>query len=111
MGRQSVDIIKSGGYKISALDVERVLLFHPDINECVVIGVTDPTWGECVTAVIVPHEESKLTLKQIRNYCKKDLPTYSCPTKIILVEKLERNAVGKINKIELRQKLFPLNIS
>lgn len=109
LGRISVDIIKSGGYKISALDVERVLAYHPCIRECVVIGVPDPKWGESVTAVVVLNKELnvKLDLEQIRNYCKEHLPAYSCPTKMVIVEHLDRNAVGKINKKELRQKLFP----
>jgi len=46
LGRTSVDIIKSGGYKISALDIERHLLAHPDITEVVVVGVHDITWGQ-----------------------------------------------------------------
>jgi len=53
LGRTSVDIIKSGGYKISALDVERHLLAHPDIAEVAVIGVHDITWGQKVPAVVV----------------------------------------------------------
>ena len=48
MGRQSIDIIKSGGYKISALEIENVLLAHPAIRECAVFGVEDPTWGEII---------------------------------------------------------------
>lgn len=108
MGRKSVDIIKSGGYKISALDVERVLLFHPKISECVVIGVPDEIWGESVTVVLIPNEGSLITLEEIRDYCKDFLPKYSCPTKLVIVEQLERNAVGKINKAELRLKLFPV---
>jgi malonyl-CoA/methylmalonyl-CoA synthetase len=53
LGRSSVDIIKSGGYKISALDIETVILHHPLVSECVVIGVKDLEWGERVTAVVV----------------------------------------------------------
>ena len=46
LGRTSVDIIKSGGYKISALDVERVLLTHPNIQDVSVVGLDDPVWGQ-----------------------------------------------------------------
>ena len=52
MGRSSVDIIKSGGYKLSALEIEGVLLTHPAVSEVAVIGVQDDTWGEAVTAFI-----------------------------------------------------------
>ncbi|UJR35522.1 hypothetical protein I4U23_028276 [Adineta vaga] len=104
LGRSSVDIIKSGGYKISALDIETVILHHPLVSECVVIGVKDLEWGERVTAIIVLQpgkKEQDLTLEQLRDYCKKKLPGYQCPTQLKVVDKLERNAVGKVNKKEL----------
>ncbi|CAF1978155.1 unnamed protein product [Rotaria magnacalcarata] len=110
LGRSSVDIIKSGGYKISSLDIESVILHHPSVNECVVIGVKDLEWGERVTAVVVLQpgkKEQDLTLEQLRDYCKKKLPAYQCPTQLKIVDKLERNAVGKVNKKELNAKLFP----
>ncbi|CAF3386864.1 unnamed protein product [Rotaria sp. Silwood1] len=110
LGRSSVDIIKSGGYKISALDIEAVILHHPFVSECVVIGVKDIEWGERVTAVVVLQsgkKEEDLTLEQLRDYCKKKLPAYQCPTQLKIVDKLERNAVGKVNKKELIAKLFP----
>ena len=110
LGRSSVDIIKSGGYKISALDIESVILHHPLVNECVVIGVKDLEWGERVTAVVVLQpgkKEQDLTLEQLRDYCKKKLAGYQCPTQLKIVDKLERNAVGKVNKKELNATLFP----
>ncbi|CAF2786536.1 unnamed protein product [Rotaria sp. Silwood2] len=110
LGRSSVDIIKSGGYKISALDIEAVILRHPFVSECVVIGVKDLEWGERVTAVVVLQsgkKEEDVTLEQLRDYCKKKLPAYQCPTQLKIVDKLERNAVGKVNKKELNAKLFP----
>ncbi|CAF3319462.1 unnamed protein product [Rotaria socialis] len=110
LGRSSVDIIKSGGYKISSLDIESVILHHPLVNECVVIGVKDLEWGERVTAIVVLQpgkKEQDLTLEQLRDYCKKKLPAYQCPTRLKIVDKLERNAVGKVNKKELNAKLFP----
>lgn len=110
LGRSSVDIIKSGGYKISALDVEGVILHHPLVSECVVIGVKDAEWGERVTAVIVLRkgaQKDDLTLENLRDYCKKKLASYQCPTQLMIVPQLERNAVGKVNKKELNAKLFP----
>jgi len=53
-----MDIIKSGGYKLSALEIERVLLEHPAIAECIVLGVPDAVYGERVAAVIVPKPAS-----------------------------------------------------
>ena len=52
LGRTSTDIIKSGGYKLSALQIEDVLLDHPDIAECAVVGIPDDDMGEVVTAII-----------------------------------------------------------
>ena len=57
LGRQSVDIIKTGGYKVSALEIEDVLREHPDVRECAVVGVPDDEWGERVAAAIVPRSE------------------------------------------------------
>ena len=108
LGRMSIDMIKSGGYKISALDVERVLSYHPFISECAVIGVPNSKWGESVTAVVVLKKDLNinLELQQIRDYCKQYLPIYSCPTNMKVIQHIDRNAVGKVNKKELRQKLF-----
>ena len=52
LGRTSVDIIKSGGYKISALGIENVLLAHPRVAECAVVGLPDDMLGECIAAVV-----------------------------------------------------------
>ena len=50
MGRSSIDIIKSGGYKLSALEIEGILLTHPAIREVAVLGAPDEVWGEAVVA-------------------------------------------------------------
>ena len=53
LGRKSTDIIKSGGYKISALEIEQVLHSHPKIDQVVIIGVPDEKWGQVVSAILV----------------------------------------------------------
>lgn len=55
LGRTSVDIIKSGGYKISALEVENALLEHPAVNECAVVGVEDEMQGQVIAAILTCH--------------------------------------------------------
>ena len=60
LGRSSVDIIKTGGYKVSALEIEETLLTHPDIKECAVVGIPDPVWGERVVAALVMREGASL---------------------------------------------------
>ena len=69
-GRASIDIIKSGGYKISALDIERVLLEHPGIEQAAVVGHPDETWGEVVAAALVwrcgtPAQETGREVRQL----------------------------------------------
>jgi malonyl-CoA/methylmalonyl-CoA synthetase len=100
MGRSSVDIIKSGGYKISALEIESVLLQHEKIKECAVLGKPDETWGEKVTAVCV-LEGGDLTVKELREWGKERLATYKVPQELEVVTELPRNQMGKLEKKKL----------
>ncbi len=97
MGRLSVDIIKSGGYKLSALEIEAALLEHPLIAECAVIGLPDDTWGEAVTAAVV-LKSGTLDLAALRDWCKGRLSVYKIPQRLKLVNELPRNAMGKVTK-------------
>ncbi|XP_066493755.1 malonate--CoA ligase ACSF3, mitochondrial isoform X2 [Tiliqua scincoides] len=76
-GRTSVDIIKSGGYKISALEVERHLLAHPSIADVAVIGAPDMTWGQKISAVVKLHEGKTLCLKDLKDWASPWHPTPS----------------------------------
>ena len=109
LGRSSVDIIKSGGYKISALDVERHLLEHPDIAEVAVVGLKDDTYGESVAAVVGlrPGADGGLTVKQLHEWAGPLIARYKIPTTVKVVESIPRNAMGKINKKDLVKKCFP----
>ncbi|WP_250635699.1 AMP-binding protein [Nostoc piscinale] len=98
LGRMSVDIIKTGGYKVSALEIEEVLRNHPDIHECAVVGVADVEWGERVCAALVLHPQRQLTLESFRSWAKEQLAVYKVPTKILTVAELPRNAMGKVTK-------------
>jgi malonyl-CoA/methylmalonyl-CoA synthetase len=98
MGRLSVDIIKSGGYKLSALEIEATLLEHPVIAECAVIGLPDDTWGEAVTAVVVTKNHGQLELPVLRDWCKGRLSVYKVPQRLLVVPELPRNAMGKVTK-------------
>ena len=102
MGRLSVDIIKSGGYKLSALEIEAALLDHPQIRECAVIGLPDDTWGEAVTAVLVLKENASLDLAALRDWCRDRLSVYKIPQRLLVVNELPRNAMGKITKPAVR---------
>lgn len=107
MGRTSVDIIKSGGYKISALDVERHLLAHPDITDVAVIGAPDATWGQKVTAVVQMRKGKTMILSDLKAWAREHMASYSIPTGLILVEDMPRNQMGKVNKKDLLRQFFP----
>ncbi len=97
LGRQSVDIIKTGGYKVSALEIEAVLRLHPQINDCAVVGVPDEQWGECVGAAVVPGERA-VELDELRGWARAHLSPYKLPTRLICVAELPRNVMGKVVK-------------
>ncbi|KAF1392756.1 hypothetical protein PFLUV_G00031370 [Perca fluviatilis] len=90
-GRSSVDIIKSGGYKISALEVERHLLAHPEIIDVAVIGAPDATWGQKVTAVVQLKKGQSMTLPELKTWAREHMVPYTIPTGLVLVEEMPRN--------------------
>jgi malonyl-CoA/methylmalonyl-CoA synthetase len=105
MGRSSVDIIKSGGYKLSALEIEGVLLTHEAIAEVAVIGVEDDTWGEAVVAVIGLNAGASLTYEELKAWCNDRMSSYKIPKAIKIVDALPRNAMGKVTKPALKELL------
>ncbi|MCG6918501.1 MAG: acyl-CoA synthetase [Deltaproteobacteria bacterium] len=105
LGRKSTDIIKTGGYKVSALEIEEVLRSHPAIKECAVIGIEDREWGERVGAALILQKGKDLTLGELRTWGKKRLAPYKVPTRAIVVDDLPRNPLGKVTKVSLK-KLF-----
>ncbi|XP_028258318.1 acyl-CoA synthetase family member 3, mitochondrial [Parambassis ranga] len=107
LGRSSVDIIKSGGYKISALEVERHLLSHPDIVDVAVIGSPDATWGQKVTAVVQLKKGQSMTLPDLKTWAREYMASYIIPTGLVLVEEMPRNQMGKVNKKDLMRHFFP----
>jgi len=101
LGRDSVDIIKSGGYKISALEIEDILLKNSNIKECAVVGVPDNKWGEIIAAALVIREKNT-NIDEIQEWCSDYLSDYKIPRIIKLLDELPKNAMGKIKKPKLR---------
>jgi malonyl-CoA/methylmalonyl-CoA synthetase len=104
IGRTSVDVIKSGGYKISALDIEKELLGHPKIDDVAIMGLSDPIWGQRIFALIVLKDNlgpQSFKLEEFKEWCKTRLPNYSVPKLVKIIEKMPRNQLGKVNKKEL----------
>jgi malonyl-CoA/methylmalonyl-CoA synthetase len=96
LGRSSVDIIKTGGYKVSAIEIEEVLRTHPQVLDCAVVGVPDAEWGERVCAAVVPT--SKLRTETLNAWTRERLARYKLPRAWLLVDDLPRNAMGKVQK-------------
>lgn len=114
LGRQSADIIKTGGEKVSALEIERELLSLPEIAECAVVGLPSEAWGQKVAAVVVLTEAGRSAGKggkewgamDMRRALKGRLVAYKIPQDLVVVEQIPRNAMGKVNKKGLVGEVF-----
>ncbi|MGA9555482.1 MAG: long-chain-fatty-acid--CoA ligase [Terriglobales bacterium] len=98
------DIIVSGGENISSLDVETVLVAHPDVYEAAVIPVADQKWGEVPKAVVVMKPGAQRSDVELIEFCRARLAHYKCPQSIEFCETLPKTATGKVLKRELREK-------
>lgn len=108
-GRASVDILKSGGYKISALDIEREIMGLDYISEVMVVGVDDEEFGQRVAAAIVLRGDVRehLALDELRSDLRGSLAGYKMPTLLRVVKEIPKNATGKVMKKILVKELFP----
>jgi malonyl-CoA/methylmalonyl-CoA synthetase len=104
LGRDSVDIIKSGGYKISALEIEEVLRSHDSVTDCSVVGLPDEEWGELVAAALIVNDMT-IDLKELGSWLRQKMPAYKTPRRFVLVDDLPKNAMGKVVKSDVK-KLF-----
>jgi malonyl-CoA/methylmalonyl-CoA synthetase len=107
LGRTSVDILKSGGHKISALEIEEVLRTHPAIAECVVIGVDDVEWGQRVCCAAELRAGMSLALDELKEWARPRLAPYKIPRDLTCVRQLPRNAMGKVVKPEVAALFAP----
>jgi malonyl-CoA/methylmalonyl-CoA synthetase len=98
LGRSSVDIIKTGGYKVSALEIEETLRTHPSIADCAVVGVADAEWGERVCAAVELIPGADVSLNELQTWAKQHLAPYKIPKELRPVGTLPRNAMGKVVK-------------
>ena len=106
LGRNSIDILKTGGEKISALEIEAHYLGHAAVAQCAVVGVPHPDWGdEVVMAVVLAKGASPLSLDEWRSYGKQALAVYKVPKRVVLVDDLPKNAMGKVQKKRLLPQL------
>ncbi|MCX6215879.1 acyl-CoA synthetase [Spirosoma sp.] len=101
LGRDSIDIIKSGGYKISALEIEEVLRTHSAVSDCSVVGVPNEEWGELVAAVLILNDKTVLP-EHISSWLRERMPAYKVPRQYRVADDLPRNAMGKVTKNDLK---------
>ena len=99
LGRSSIDILKTGGEKVSALEIEDVLLGHEAISEAAVVGIDDPEWGQRVVAVLVPS--GPVETEELKAWVKSRLAPHKVPKEFHFTDALPRNAMGKTLKPEV----------
>jgi 2-furoate---CoA ligase len=97
------DMIISGGENIHPVEVEEVLVRHPQVVESAVIGEEDPKWGQAVTAFVVPASNN-LTEEDIDRHCREqtDFSDFKRPRKVVFVKQIPKTASGKILRRLLR---------
>lgn len=93
--------IITGGENVYPAEVEGVLAALPEVSDVAVVGLPDPRWGECVAAVIVPREGAIPDLERVQHACSQVLARYKHPRRVILRERLPRNATGKLLRSQL----------
>jgi 3-oxocholest-4-en-26-oate---CoA ligase len=100
LGRRS-GVINTGGEKVHPQEVENALLTHPDVTDCAVVGVPDPTWGESVAAVVAtPAAPAE---RELQDWVRRTLAGYKVPRRIVLVEHLPRTPTGKLEVARARE--------
>jgi fatty acid CoA ligase FadD36 len=99
VGRESVDLIKSGGYRIGAGEIETSLLGHPGVQEAAVVGMPDEDLGQRIVAFVVGSAD--LITDELINFVAQDLSVHKRPREVRLVDALPRNAMGKVVKKQL----------
>lgn len=99
VGRESVDLIKSGGYRVGAGEIETSLLGHPGVQEAAVVGLPDEDLGQRIVAFVVGSSE--LRADDLINHVARELSIHKRPREVRLVEELPRNAMGKVLKKRL----------
>jgi acyl-coenzyme A synthetase/AMP-(fatty) acid ligase len=82
---------------------EKIILTHSDVSEVCVIGINDEKWGQAACAAVVLKEKVNLSEDELKNFLKDKLASYKVPKKIIFIDELPKNEIGKINKIELKK--------
>lgn len=100
------DVIIRGGVNIYAVEIEAVLLAHPDVAECAVVGLPHPDLGEVVAAAVIPKPGTSVDIDGLKSHLAGQLAPYKCPERIVAVASLPKSTVGKIVKDRVREVVF-----
>jgi acyl-CoA synthetase (AMP-forming)/AMP-acid ligase II len=100
------DMIISGGFNIYPSEVERILLAHPAVQDCAVIGVPDAEWGEAVKAVVELKSGAAVEAVALEQMCRKALAGYKVPKSFEIWPEIPRSPVGKVLKRVVRERFW-----
>ncbi|HVO47167.1 MAG TPA: long-chain fatty acid--CoA ligase [Steroidobacteraceae bacterium] len=100
------DMIISGGENVYSSEVENVLMQHPAVDSCAVVGIPDERWGEAVHAVVVARKGARLDEAEVIAHCRTQIAHYKCPKSLEVRDALPLSAAGKILKRELREQYW-----
>src|SRR5699024_2600603 len=100
-GRESVDLIKSGGFRVGAGEIETALLGHPGVAEAAVVGVPDDDLGQRIVAFVVGSDDVRRRPEALIDYVAGQLSAHKRPREVRVVDTLPRNAMGKVLKKQL----------
>lgn len=96
------EMIITGGFNVYPLEVEQVLLAHPAVQECAVVGVPDPKWGEAIKAVVELKRGAAVSGEELLAFCRERLGPVKTPKSVDFVAELPRSAVGKVMRRAVR---------
>lgn len=99
------DMIITGGYNVYPREVEDVLMMHPAVAECAVVGVKDPKWVEAVTAVVALKPGKTVTEQELIAFAAERIASYKKPQRVVFVDAIPKTAVGKLNRKAVRERL------
>jgi len=99
------DMIITGGFNVYSAEVEQVLLAHPAVQDCAVVGLPDEKWGERVTAVVQLRPGQAVTEDEVRAFVKDRLGSVKAPKQVEVWPDLPRSKVGKVLKVEVKDRL------
>jgi acyl-CoA synthetase (AMP-forming)/AMP-acid ligase II len=105
IGGRSDDTIIRGGENIAPAEIEDVLVEHPSVRDCVVVGPEDPQWGQIIVAVVVPASGAAPDPDELREHVRAHLRGSRTPDRVVFRDELPTNATGKVLRRELIDEL------